>query len=445
MLALANSLAMAQDTAPAEGEIIRSLAIKTKRVTAASVQEQIPLKEGGRWTADAQRQTLDIMHSMKIFRNVNITAKHDEKLGGAVVDIDADDGWFALPLPFISGGSGRREAGVTLMESNGMRDGESIYGAFISGQNGQAAGMGMSWGKWSLSLQGSHLQYDETSYADGAYMSGKLAGSPSNLPDYASPVTALYKNEQDSVALRTAYRPDAHISYEAGFESLAQGYKAETGSTPSDGGRQNVISVQARYHSEAQSGVSRASSFGVLFGLGLSDRDEKLQPLPQTRYEWEADCGFSGGGGFDGSDYDFSTISAGLRFTAETTKRNMAALSVRTAKGFDLPFAQLIATGRELGMQGNYARDFRGDTGTGASLSYTYYLRRSRLGMLALAPFAEYAQVWDSSIPYGRAGAGLNFYYRFWRFPLPLGIGWTRSFNDNSDTISMSAGFAFSN
>ena len=442
-LLLPLSGATAQDTPPAEGEIIRSLTIKTKRVETSAVLDKLPLHEGGRWSAAAQRDTLDILHSMRIFRTVSLSSRHDEKLDGAVVDITADDGWFVLPLPFLSGGSGRKEEGITLMESNGLRGGEAFYGAFISGENGQAAGMGMSWGKWSLSLSGSHLQYDETSYADGAFLAGKLAGSPSNLPDYTVPVSAAYKTLADTVDTKAVYRPDAHYSYALGFESRAQGYKALTGPTPTDGGRQNVLSAQMRYHSAVGSGANIASSFGVMFGLGLSDREEKLLPLPAVKYEWDADGGIAAAGGFTGSDYDFSTVSAGVLLSAETKNRHLALLRVRAAKGFGLPFAQLIATGRELGLSGSYARDFRGDSGAGASSSFTYFLRRSRLGLLAVAPFAEYARIWSGGLPYGRAGAGLNFYYRFWRFPLPLGFGWTHSFSDNSNTASMSAGFSF--
>ena len=60
-----------------------------------------------------------------------------------------------------------------------------------------------------------------------------------------------------------------------------------------------------------------------------------------------------------------------------------------------------------------------------------------------MEPFAESSWVWNESNRYNKSGAGINFYYQFWRFPLPLGLGYAWSFADKEGMISMAAGFAF--
>jgi hypothetical protein len=63
--------------------------------------------------------------------------------------------------------------------------------------------------------------------------------------------------------------------------------------------------------------------------------------------------------------------------------------------------------------------------------------------VLTLEPFLETASVWNSGARLSRSGAGANLRYRFWRFPIPVGINWTRSMLEPDNLISFSAGFGF--
>ena len=210
------------------------------------------------------------------------------------------------------------------------------------------------------------------------------------------------------------------------------------------GSRKLFVAMRLAYcpSGKKQGGRNFAQSFGALFGLGLSDLSQKLRPLSATQYTRYYETYYSYGGPQTGSDFTFSEAGAGFSLQAELPQRHLISYRLKAIKGFGLPAGQYIPTNRPLSLIGTYAQEYRGAAGVGNSLSLAYYLSKSKRGLLAAEPFAEYARIWDQSHPRSQTGAGINFYYRFWRFPLPLGLSYTYSFENKRSEVTATVGMA---
>jgi hypothetical protein len=56
--------------------------------------------------------------------------------------------------------------------------------------------------------------------------------------------------------------------------------------------------------------------------------------------------------------------------------------------------------------------------------------------------FVEAGRAWDG-IGRDKEGVGASVFYRFWRFPLPLGFTVTRSLDDRDTQVSAAVGGRF--
>ncbi|MFA6584445.1 MAG: hypothetical protein WCS77_09125 [Elusimicrobiaceae bacterium] len=228
------------------------------------------------------------------------------------------------------------------------------------------------------------------------------------------------------------------------FAQAKYTFKDATAELPSEPGKHNMLGARYAYTLDRNGGLSRMrGSFGSIFGLGLSDLEERLKPRDNIGCSQNFEARGLHSGNFIGSDYDFSIAQFDWRAVWEFPKRDRINIRVTGVKGWNMPFTQLIATGDTTGLRGQYRREWRGDQGAGASASFSFFMFRTKRGMLVAEPFAETAFVWNGNARYQQTGAGLNFYYQFWRFPMPLGIGVTQSMTDHTFVISAAAGFNF--
>jgi hypothetical protein len=382
---------------------------------------------------------------MKLFKSVAIQSRYDASLGGVDVAIEAKDGWFILPLPFYAGGGGGNRMSLMLMERNFFRRAESIF-AFTSFNSegwrtmGGASVFGWSW-------VGSYQKRDfiERSYADGGVnaASASRASSDEKDPERLGVIDNSYSKRIEGWSLGSSYRPVNRLRTGLSFESERVGYANGLSIVPGDSGAQNRLTADLAFGQDARGrGEGSSEIFGALFGLGLADVDERIRSIPLV-HRWGGDVAVSQGVKFLGSDFEFTRAVSGLSYSLEFPGRHRLSAGVHAAHGDALPLSQSVATGRMLGMKGNYSREFRGKTGAGSSVSFAYMFRKSRRGVFAGEVFAESGTVWEGSNQRTQAGAGWSLYYRFWRFPLPLGLSYTYSFKDRDPQVSFAIGGSF--
>jgi len=111
--------------------------------------------------------------------------------------------------------------------------------------------------------------------------------------------------------------------------------------------------------------------------------------------------------------------------------------------GDDLPESQRFATNRMNGLKGVYAREYRGDSIAVATAEYSYPLLRNNVGGLIGKGFLDLAICRQDNKQWERQGVGMEVAYKFWRFPLPLGIGITYSFDDRNLQYTLAMGGMF--
>ncbi len=178
--------------------------------------------------------------------------------------------------------------------------------------------------------------------------------------------------------------------------------------------------------------------------MGMADFQENFRPLPCAVSEWGMQASVEPAFKALGSEHDYvkTTLSAGRETKFCNYSRLL--LSARLGAGSTLPFGQLFASGRRDGMMGVYAREFRGDNIGIVQADYRYPFVRNHTGTLNADFFAEAAAL-DGQVNnnYGKQGAGCNLSWQFWRFPLPIGIGYTYCVDDHNWQTSFAIGGMF--
>jgi len=426
--------------------VIKKIDFQLTRVSENAVRARIPAKEGMEWSPELRNQTETALHDMRIFKSVSIS----ESTGTAnsvSLTIKGNDGWFVFPLPFYANGSGGQRLSLVLVEGNILKGAEN---AFLFGSTGPGAKnlmLGFSRNKIFTSFMVFDEDYIERQFADGSYSSPGFFNTSGDYDEAAK----LGRQVNYYNRLRTGFRTNLfyqlteRLSTGMSFDAIKTEYKNGIAALPADGGQQNYLTMRLAYcpSGKKQGGRNFAQSFGALFGLGLSDLSQKLRPLSATQYTRYYETYYSYGGPQTGSDFTFSEAGAGFSLQAELPQRHLISYRLKAIKGFGLPAGQYIPTNRPLSLIGTYAQEYRGAAGVGNSLSLAYYLSKSKRGLLAAEPFAEYARIWDQSHPRSQTGAGINFYYRFWRFPLPLGLSYTYSFENKRSEVTATVGMAF--
>jgi len=433
------SVIWAQDSG-LEGKTISSISVTCKRTCLTEILSRIPLKKGGIWTAAGEAETRRELHDMGVFRKLEVKSRYDEASKGVVVDINADDGWYVLPLPLATSGSSGGGFGLMLLSGNLFKRAETVFLRGSVGKDTKSAMGGLATGNWFFSLTGASMSSAENQYADGAY--NVFAASPDSAK-VGQPVN-WYTRKSEQHSLSVSRKLNDNHTVGVMFSQSKYTFKDAAFPIPDEPGRHNVLGLNYTYTHEGNGGISKqGGGMGVIFGLGLSDLEERLGRRPNTGTLQVVEAKGFRAGNFVGSEYDYSALQLAWRGVWEFERRDKLAFRVSGVKGWTLPFTQLVATGPNVGLRGQYRREWRGDQGAGATGSFSFFLSRSKRGLLVMEPFAEGAFVWNGNTRYNQTGAGVNFYYQFWRFPMPLGLGYTWSFKDKEGVFSMAAGFAF--
>ena len=424
-----------------EGKVITAVNIKSNRTSTDEIAARVlELQKGGIWTATAEAKVKKRLHEMGIFRKLEIKSHYDEVSHGVVVDISADDGWYFIPLPLFTSGATGNGFSLMLMEGNALHRAETLFLRGTIATNTRSGTAAVAKGDWVFAAEVTSANYTENHYSDGGY--NTLGASP-DTGKVGQPVNSYSRSsEQEHVSVSKKLDDNNKIGLSFGMEKVV----IKDGMVPvsDEPGRHNMLGMNYAYTYEGNGGISQqGGSMGALLGLGLSDLDERLQVRKNIGNLQVFEVKGIRAASFVGSEYAYSVLQAVWRGVWEFREHDKLAFRIAGAKGWSLPFTQMIPTGPMVSLRGQYRREWRGDSGIGGTASFSHYLSRGKKGILALEPFAESAWVWDGDSRYEQSGAGINLYYQFWRFPLPLGLGYTWSFADKDWVISMAAGFSF--
>ncbi|HOX22366.1 MAG TPA: hypothetical protein PLL10_02800 [Elusimicrobiales bacterium] len=401
---------------------------------------KIPLRQDEAWTALKEEQTRQALFGLKVFKEVKISSVYVADKDVVDVDILAKDGWFFLPLPFYGSNKGGQRLSLTLMEVNFFRNAESLFlmGSLSPDTNMVAFGGFLH--DWFLYSAYKYTDIIERQYADGGYNSGSFY-TTSDQGTGPFPTQRSYTKRLEGPSLVLGRSIGAGYSLSSEFASQRSRYFDGNLPGGAEEGMHNSAGLKLGYRAGRDMGRGNfAQSFGAIFGMGMADLQERIKILPRPIYGFMAEAGASSAGRALGSDYAYSLLSGRAVAQAELPERHTVSLRAAVAHGNNLPFSQLLAT--RVILQGTYEREFRGDTLSGVGASFAYFLSRSRRGVWVAEPFFESAIAWDG-VGRSQYGAGMNMYYRFWRFPLPLGLSYTYSLKDMRGQVAATLGMGF--
>lgn len=424
-----------------EGLPVTSITVSPTRVSSAVILDCVPmLRTGVVWTAALEAEAEKALHRLGVFRQLDIVPKSDGA-GGVAVEICASDSWYVLPLPLFTSGSGGSKFSLIILSGNLFHRAETIFLNGSVGRDTSGAGVGLKLGKYFFSANAGRDNESESLYSDGAYNTFAAKTKPEK---FGQPVNA-YNRKTDRWNLSFGLETSSNSQLGLSFGQANTSFGPATAFAPAGTSLYNTLGARYSFTVERNGGLSRTGggSFGAIFGMGLSDLNQRIVPRADIGGAHTFEIQAAGAGAYTSSSDDFSVLVLSARNVWEFQERDRFSLNLSGAKGWNLPFTQLIPTGASTGLAGQYAREWRGDRGAGANISFTHLLSRSRRGQLVAEPFLAQSWVWNGDACHYQTGAGLNFYYRFWRFPLPLGLGMTYSLPDRDVVFSFTAGMGF--
>lgn len=410
------------------------------------LRKRLPVKPGDPLGPDSLPAVRRSLYAMRLFKEVEVSSAALAG-GGAEIDVRVKDGSYVIPFPMLGGGSGGRRAGLALFSRNLFKKAESLTAAGFSGDNGGSLMFAGALEGWSAQAFYSRRSGIERRYSDGAYTSASMFRK---TPDAAAAAKfGTVEDSYDRTSTRVTFAlgfplsrvtGDRGLTGRVGWQPGKTDYGGVTGGASPSGGRDGQVFAELGAGRRAG---TFADGIGALLGFGLADLGERLKPLPRPVARLGGSLAFFGGAGWTGSDASYGYAAASGRWSLMWGARNALQVSAGLSGGKDLPPGRLVATGRDLGLQGEYAREFRGQSGAGSSVSYSRPLTASLRGVLQGGVFTEAARAWGAGPSGTKTGAGAYLFYRFWRFPLPLGLSYTYSFDDSSSQIAAALGGRF--
>jgi outer membrane protein assembly factor BamA len=422
--------------------VVSSITITDNRVLESIVRRKLAFRVGDTINDDKVTRTRKNLYAMGLFKALDIQQQSDGSEGVAVT-VKARDGWFVLPWVMAGSRGGEGYTGVMLMEQNYFRRAENLmyFGMFQNSM--QLNTFALMLPDLSLSAAFNRSGYSEYRYGNGSYNSTVLVGSGLDKLLDLGPISDSYNPESESTRLSATVPLDNKIRVSAGVNLSKAEYSPISGTVPDDAGSYNAVQAGFSY-GRTDGGSGPSGSFGRIFGMGMADLQENFRPLPCMISEWGIQAIVEPAFKALGSEHDYlkTTLSA----SRETNFCNYSRLllAARIGVGSTLPFSQLFASGRRDGMMGVYAREFRGDKVIVVQADYRYSFVRNHTGTLNADFFTEASALTDHlNNNYGKQGVGCNLSWQFWRFPLPIGFGYTYCVDDNNWQATFAVGGMF--
>lgn len=412
---------------------VGKISADTVRMNPARLLHKFPLKPGDAFTPAAYDKAQDKLHDMRVFKKLDFisTARPGRTMD---IHISAQDGAYVFPMAFISGGK-KSVAALSLAEGNLFKLGETGFLFAGGSKDGFSANAGLHWGDDFLQLGLTKLNADQRFYQN-----------------YWSNTLGVFSTTDDEDEYQTRLRGQVHVKKTAFTATYAHKLSEITtlyarpelirytyGAGGFDAGRHNRLTAGVRFADD----IRKGANMGALAGYGLTDKAKSLQNLPQTRYGYATDLYYTDGGSWTGADYRVSKLGASVEWAAELKQRHMLVLGVKAQDAIKTDFSDQIESTELLSGQGRYDRLILGKRGAGLNATFIYYLLRNQTGLLSVTPFYETAWVYAGGNYRNHSGAGATLAYRFWRFPLPVGLNYTHNLTDGSNQVSFVVGGSF--
>jgi hypothetical protein len=432
---------------PSTGPVVEKIVFEGNRTSESLLRRYLPFQEGDPLPPDGLERARLGMFSLHQFKSVEISSSTAPN-GGAVVRISVEDGWFVVPFPALIGGSGSSSEGAILAAKNIFRQSEQLTFAGLSGGgvvSGQAAA---EWYGWSAIFSGRHRDYFERLYADGAFSAVSSLRGPQDVDSegHLGPIAESYRKHVDAIRATLGaplFRDANHLpnmGLNAGWDRNRVSYTDPSPGDPGDAGLQSEGFAEFW----ATSDPIVQDPLGVILGYGLADVAHRIQPLPRPRFDTSGGAAYHFAAGWTGSDFSYSYWQA--RFEEQLTWSTYQVLKLRLtgATGDNLPNNRAMSSGGgDAGMRGTYAREFRVDRLAGVNLMYTHVFRITTQGLWEGVTYIETARGWSGGQAFEKSGVGGSVWYRFWRFPIPLGFGLTYCFDDHNTQMTGAVGERF--
>lgn len=400
--------------------------ISTTRMDPAVVARKFPLKPGDPFTQQSYEEAQDKLHDMRLFKKLDFSARP----AGDKVDIsvNAEDGYYFFPLAFFSSGD-KDVFFMSLFEGNYFKKGETGFATAGVSSDGYAFSGGLSMEDNFFQIGFTKLDTEQRFYKDYWSSTYGVLNVTDDEDEYGDP---LYKWDMRSYSLNMTYARtfgdfSAFISPE---------FKHVSYSKDVDAGNHNQLTAGLAYRHN----IRTSSGMGAWFGFGLSDKQKMIADMTAPKYAYAADAAFTKGGDWSGADYNITKLALNGLWQMELKQHHVLSLQAKGQNSYGSPFSDEILSTDLLGGQGRYRRLIRGSRGAGATASFLFYLMRDNTGLLAVQPFYEAACVYANGAYRDHSGAGATLSYKFWRFPFPLGLNYTRNISDSSDIVSFVLG-----
>ncbi len=419
----------AQQTEDYNGFTINEIEVSSNRIKPEVLKNYFPLKQGDSFSQEKYLHAQNELHDLRIAKNLDFTLipKQNNKLD---ISIKADDGYYVFPLFFITGGS-NSAAGLALATGNLFKRGETLMFFGGAGQNGEMASIMLKEGKNIYNAFFSNMNFDQRFYKGGWINNTSVFNTGDDEKDFKNPLSTFYTKKD--VFNFTYARKAGYFLF-----SLTPQYEYILYSADLPSGNYNNITFAVKFSKNIRSGAN----MGALFGYGLTDKEQSLKDLSAPILGYGAQVAYQNGGKWSGADFNISKLSLHLQSITELKTRHLFNVQLKAQDSFSTPFAQQVRSDDLLSAQGRYSRILYGQRGAGISTSFTYYLIRNNTGLLSLQPFYELAYLYNKGYKH-HSGTGASLFYKFWRFPFPVGINYTYNLSDYSNQVSFVLGGSF--
>ena len=412
-----------------DGFIIDKIEVSSNRIKPQILKNRFALKQGETFSHKKYLRAQNELHDLRIAKNLDftLTPQQGNKLD---ISIKADDGYYVFPLFFITGGSSSA-AGLALPTGNIFKRGETLMFFGGAGKNGEMASLMLKDGKNIYSAFFSNMNFDQRLYDGGRINNTSVFNTGDDEKDFKNPLTSFY-TKKDTFNFTYA-RKEGNFLF---FLTPEYEYIRYSGQAPS--GNYNNLTLGIKFSKDIRSGTN----MGALFGYGLTDKEQSLKDLAAPIFGYGAQVSYQNGGSWSGADFNISKLSLNLQSLTELKTRHLFNVQLKAQNSFSTPFAEQVRSDDLLSGQGRYSRLLYGHRGAGISTSFTYYLARNNTGLLSLQPFYELAYVYNNGYRH-HSGTGISVFYKFWRFPFPIGINYTYNLSDYSNQVSFVFGGSF--
>lgn len=417
----------------AYGETVHSVTAETTRMSEETLLKRFKLKAGEEFTEKEYQKAQDDLHRLRVFKTLEFL--EEKRKHGVDIHIKADDRSYVFPMVFALSGK-KRSAGMSLASGNILKQGESAFLFVGGGRDGFATHAGLSLGDDFFYVGYAHINFEQSFYSGGWMSNPGIFSSADDRGKHDDFKIGEVHGRQDDVTF--TYRRRLSRVWSASITPQYEYYRYK--GDVLDSGNHSHISFGLQYTDDLRPGLN----MGALSGIGWSDKKEALADLPRVRTGKLATVSYTAGGEWTGSDYEIQKLALSGGYMWELKTRHILAVFAKAQRAMRAPFSNQIRSGDLLFGMGIYDREQRGKGGVSAGISFTYFILRNKTGLLSLMPFYEQAYITSGGNSYQpHTGVGATLSYRLWRFPLPLGLNFTKNVNDGTHHIGFKIGGHF--